>query len=139
MRVSDIIRIKGNEVICLPPSATVQELLDLLAEKNIGAVIIQDGEAVAGIVSERDVVRGARTAYDPAAPVRDLMTRKVVTCEPADDVEELAQAMTARRIRHVPVIDEGELVAIVSIGDVVKARLSALQAERDQLRDYVTG
>ena len=139
MRVSDIIRIKGNEVICLPPSATVQELLDLLAEKNIGAVIIQDGEAVAGIVSERDVVRGARTAYDPAAPVLDLMTRKVVTCEPADDVEELAQAMTARRIRHVPVIDEGELVAIVSIGDVVKARLSALQAERDQLRDYVTG
>lgn len=139
MRVSDIIRIKGNEVICLPPSATVQELLDLLAEKSIGAVIIQDGEAVAGIVSERDVVRGARTAYDPAAPVRDLMTRKVVTCEPADDVEELAQAMTARRIRHVPVIDEGELVAIVSIGDVVKARLSALQAERDQLRDYVTG
>jgi CBS domain-containing protein len=140
MKISDVIKGKSaSGVITIVPNATVRELLALLAEHNIGAVIVStDGTAVDGIVSERDVVRklnGDDSVLD--APVEQIMTAVVQTCEPGADVDGLMAQMTEHRIRHVPVIDHGQLVAVVSIGDVVKSRIGQLEFERDQLDSYV--
>ena len=140
MKISDVIKGKSSGgVITIAPAATVRELLALLAEHNIGAVIVSgDGTAVDGIVSERDVVRklnGDDSVLD--APVEQIMTAVVQTCEPGADVDGLMAQMTEHRIRHVPVIDHGQLVAVVSIGDVVKSRIGQLEFERDQLDSYV--
>ena len=140
MKISDVIKGKSaSGVITIVPDATVRELLALLAEHNIGAVIVSgDGTAVDGIVSERDVVRklnGDDSVLD--APVEQIMTASVQTCEPSLDVDELMAQMTEHRIRHVPVIDHDRLVAVVSIGDVVKSRIGQLEFERDQLDSYV--
>jgi len=140
MKISDVIKGKSaSGVITIVPDATVRELLALLAEHNIGAVIVStDGTAVDGIVSERDVVRklnGDDAVLD--APVEQIMTAVVQTCEPGADVDGLMAQMTEHRIRHVPVIDHGQLVAVVSIGDVVKSRIGQLEFERDQLDSYV--
>ena len=140
MKISDVIKGKAaSGVITIVPDATVRELLALLAEHNIGAVIVStDGTAVDGIVSERDVVRklnGDDSVLD--APVEQIMTAVVQTCEPGADVDGLMAQMTEHRIRHVPVIDHGQLVAVVSIGDVVKSRIGQLEFERDQLDNYV--
>lgn len=140
MKINDVIRGKSSAaVITITPDATVRELLALLAEHNIGAVIVSaDGASVDGIVSERDVVRklnGHDEILD--ANVEQIMTAVVQTCEPGEDVDELMSIMTEHRIRHVPVLDDGELIAVVSIGDVVKSRISQLEFERDQLDSYV--
>lgn len=140
MKISDVIRGKtNNDVITISPEASVRDLLALLAEYNIGAAIVSgDGTQVDGIVSERDVVRklnGNDGVLDE--PVEQIMTAVVQTCEPGHDVDELMALMTEHRIRHVPVIDHGELVAVVSIGDVVKSRITQLTFERDQLDNYV--
>jgi CBS domain-containing protein len=140
MKISDVIRDKSNnDVITITPDATVRDLLALLAEHNIGAVIVSgDGASVDGIVSERDVVRklnGNDEVLD--GPVEEIMTAVVQTCEPDQDVDQLMVQMTERRIRHVPVVDDGELIAVISIGDVVKSRIGQLEFERDQLDSYV--
>ena len=140
MKINDVIRGKSSAaVITITPDATVRELLALLAEHNIGAVIVSaDGASVDGIVSERDVVRklnGHDEILD--ANVDQIMTAVVQTCEPGEDVDQLMAIMTEHRIRHVPVLDDGELIAVVSIGDVVKSRISQLEFERDQLDSYV--
>lgn len=140
MRIADVVKRKGSEVVTVSPQATVAELLALLSEHGIGAVVVSDdGAAVHGIVSERDVVRHLHT--DGAAlldsPVRAIMTADVHTCTPEDSLEDMASRMTERRIRHVPVVVDDGLAAIVSIGDIVKFRIDTLQAERDQLRDYI--
>ncbi len=140
MKINDVIRGKSSRaVITITQDASVRDLLALLAEHNIGAVIVsQDGAQVDGIVSERDVVRklnGDDSVLD--APVSQIMTEVVQTCAPGLDVDELMAQMTEHRIRHVPVIDDGELVAVVSIGDVVKSRITQLTFERDQLDSYV--
>ncbi len=140
MKINDVIRGKrSSEVITITPAASVRDLLALMAEHNIGAVIVSgDGTAVEGIVSERDVVRrlnGDDTLLD--APVQQIMTSVVHTCEPGHDVDELMAQMTEHRIRHVPVLEDGGLVAVVSIGDVVKSRITQLTFERDQLDSYV--
>jgi CBS domain-containing protein len=140
MKISDVIRDKANsDVITIGPEASVRDLLAVLAEHNIGAVIVStDGTRVDGIVSERDVVRklnGNDAVLEE--PVERIMTSVVQTCEPSHDVDELMAQMTEHRIRHVPVIDHGELVAVVSIGDVVKSRITQLTFERDQLDSYV--
>ncbi len=138
MRVSDILRFKGHDVVTLPPTATVQTLLDTLAEHNIGAAVVVDEDRdVVGIVSERDVVRAARDELTWEAPISTIMTTRVITCTEEEEVEHLARTMTERRIRHLPVVDEDGLVAIVSIGDMVRARLADLEAERDHLTDYI--
>ena len=140
MKISDVIRGKSdNTVITITPDATVRDLLALLAEHNIGAVIVSgDGTAVDGIVSERDVVRKLNGNDEVlGAPVEQIMTAVVQTCEPDFDVDQLMAQMTELRIRHVPVMDNGELVAVVSIGDVVKSRIGQLEFERDQLDSYV--
>jgi CBS domain-containing protein len=140
MKISDVIRGKSSrDVITISPESSVRELLAVLAEHNIGAVIVSSqGAQVDGIVSERDVVRklnGDDSVLD--ASVEQIMTADVQTAEPNQDVDELMTQMTEHRIRHVPVMDHGELVAVVSIGDVVKSRITQLTFERDQLDSYV--
>lgn len=141
MKISDVLRSKGTDVVTVGPTSSVGELLALLAEHRIGAVVVSSGEGhVDGIVSERDVVRHIHS--DGVAvlegPVSAIMTAQVHTCGEQDDISELESQMTERRIRHVPVVREGKLLAIVSIGDVVKHRIRDLSAERDQLEAYIT-
>ena len=142
MKISDVLRSKGSEVITVKPDETVLTLLDLLSEHGIGAVVVSvDGTSVDGIVSERDVVRHLHTAGTGIleAPVSQIMTSDVTTGRAEDNIADLAGTMTELRVRHVPIVDaDGKLAAIVSIGDIVKHRLSELQSERDQLRDYIT-
>jgi CBS domain-containing protein len=140
MRISDVVKRKGTSVVTVSPDAPVTSLLDLLAEHRIGAVVVSvDGASVDGIVSERDIVRALqeRGASTLDAPVSTIMTREVHTCVPETEITELAALMTAERVRHVPVVVDDRLRAIVSIGDVVKHRIDDLQAERDLLRDYI--
>jgi CBS domain-containing protein len=140
MLIVTVLRAKGDSVATIPPTATVRDLLGLLAEQRIGAAVVTSDDAIAGIVSERDVVR--RLADDGGAlldrQVAEIMTADVVTCSKETSVEDLARTMTERRIRHVPVVDaDGALVGIVSIGDVVKSRISELEGERDDLVGYI--
>jgi len=131
---------KAPGVVTVRSDATVAELVDLLTENRIGAVVVSDdGSAVDGIVSERDIVTHLKGvgAGVLEAPVSSIMTVEVHTCGPDENIENLAAMMTERRIRHIPVVTDGGLHAIVSIGDVVKSRIDALQSERDQLRDYI--
>ncbi len=142
MKISDVLRYKGSEVITVTPEETVSGLLALLAEHRIGAVVVStDGSSVDGIVSERDVVRHLHSSGTSVldAPVSQIMTSEVTTGSADDNIADLAATMTEMRVRHVPIVDaDGKLAAIVSIGDIVKHRLSELQSERDQLRDYIS-
>lgn len=140
MRIQDVIQGKGSQaVVTIGPDATVRELVSLLAEHNVGALVVsEDGESVIGIVSERDVVR--RLHDDVAVldgAVRSIMTADVRTCAGEDSLTDLMQTMTEHRIRHVPVVADGRLTGIISIGDVVKNRIGELEFERDQLDSYV--
>ena len=140
MRISDVIRGKGNLVVTLRSDATVLRLLEILEQHHIGAVVVSDdGTTVSGIVSERDVVRHLHSdgigVLDESVAM--IMTSDVQTCTPDDGIEDLGRTMTERRIRHVPVVVDGQLVAIVSIGDIVKSRMDELQTERDQLVGYI--
>ena len=141
MQISQLLRHKGREVATIDGSESVRTALGVLAEKGIGALVVSsDGRHVDGIVSERDVARGLHShgAGLLAEPVSSLMTAQVHTCTPASSVHDLAQTMTDHRVRHVPVVDDdGVLVGIVSIGDVVKARLDELEAEQRHMVDYI--
>ena len=140
MRIAEVLNAKPEGgVVTIAPDAGVRELIALLAEHNVGALIVSsDGSAVDGIVSERDVVRHLHhdgTVIDNT--VAAIMTEVVETCEPETELDEIMEIMTRRRIRHVPVVRDGKLTGIVSIGDVVKHKLSELEFERDQLDSYV--
>ncbi len=139
MRISDIMRHKGSAVATIAPEASVTTLLAVLRDNNIGAVVVTAGDDVVGIVSERDVVRRLceRGAALLAAPVAEIMTSTVFSCALDDSVDSLADTMTQRRIRHVPVVVEGRLRGIVSIGDVVKSRITELELDREQLASYI--
>jgi len=142
MRITDVLRRKGDSVVTITPTETVRELLAALAGHRVGALVVSsDGRRVDGIVSERDVVR--RLHSDGAGvldrPVADIMTADVHTCDPDVTTDDLMSEMTRHRFRHVPVVVDGHLAGIVSIGDVVKYRLDELQSERDQLTAYITG
>lgn len=141
MKISDILRHKGSTVVTISPSDPVTELLSRLAEHKVGALVVVDGDPVAGIVSERDVVRrlAERGAAVLESTVRDIMTTDVVSCAPQDSVDSVAGTMTERRIRHMPVISDGQLAGIVSIGDVVLSRMNQLEQDRGQLEQYITG
>lgn len=139
MKVRDVLQHKGSEIVMISPDATVRELVALLAEHNIGAVIVSsDGARLDGIVSERDVVRNLQT-LEPLSekPVSAIMTEAANTCAPGSEVGSLRVQMTEQRVRHLPVLDDGKLVGIISIGDVVKSAIDELQFERDQLHNYV--
>ena len=141
MFVSDILKGKGGNVVSLPSQQPVAEALALMAQHRIGAVLALDaiGE-IAGILSERDLVRAmhrhGKAVLDKR--VSDLMTTPVVTCSPKDPVGAIEGMMTAQRFRHVPVVEEGELIGIVSIGDVVKNRIEEAEAEVEALRRYIS-
>jgi CBS domain-containing protein len=139
MRINEVLATKPiQDVITVSPDATVRELVALLAEHNVGALVVCEGERVAGIVSERDVVRKLKDDESVLdRPVSTIMTSEVQTCTPDQRVNDLMQVMTAGRFRHIPVLDDGRLVGIVSIGDVVKHRMNELEFERDQLDSYV--
>lgn len=140
MRIGEILSAKSDRgVVTISPEAGVRELIALLAEHNIGALIVSsDGAGIEGIVSERDVVRHLHSDGTVINNVVGaIMTEVVETCAPEDDLDEVMATMTARRFRHVPVLDGGRLVGIVSIGDVVKHKIGQLEFERDQLDSYL--
>lgn len=134
-----MLRQKGPAVATIGPAATVHELVGTLREHNIGAMVVTEGDTVVGIVSERDIVRklDERGGQLLGAPVSDIMTADVVTCGLDDTVDSLAETMTERRIRHMPVLRDGRLAGIVSIGDVVKSRIQQLETDREQLESYI--
>jgi CBS domain-containing protein len=140
VRVSDVLNTKGGDVVTVSPDTLVRDLVALLAERNIGAAVVSTpSAAVAGIVSERDVVRRLARGTDVLdSSVAEIMTGDVRTAEPEESVVSLMRLMTEHRIRHVPVVVGGELLGLVSIGDLVKSRIGELEFERDQLSSYVT-
>jgi len=139
MRIADVVRAKGSAVATIDQDRSVSELLRTLADHNVGAIVVVGPSGVAGIVSERDVVRHLHeTGADLlSAPVSSIMTVDVYTCSPSDTVDDLTVVMTERRFRHVPVLSDGQLVGIVSIGDVVKSRIGQLEQSQDQLQAYI--
>lgn len=140
MRIAELLKAKAHPaVVTVSPDAGVRELLTLLSEHNVGALIVSsDGAAVEGIVSERDIVRHLHTDGTVVNnTVGAIMTSEVETCGPETALDDLMATMTERRIRHVPVLSEGHLVGIVSIGDVVKHKMDQLTFERDQLDNYL--
>jgi CBS domain-containing protein len=140
MRIADVLSNKGAAVATIAPETTVSQLLAGLAAMNIGAMVVTGPDGLIGIVSERDVVRKLheRGGSLLGQPVSEIMTTVVRTCTPRDTVDHLVMLMTQNRVRHVPVIDDGRLVGIVSIGDVVKTRMEELETEQQQLQDYIT-
>jgi CBS domain-containing protein len=143
MLVQQILTSKGDlGVITVAPGTSVQKVAELLSSKRIGAVIVsQDGKAAKGIVSERDIVRelGRRGAACLSDPVESLMTAKIVSCTRTEGTDAVLGRMTDGRFRHMPVIEEGQMVGLISIGDVVKARLMELAAEKDALEGMIKG
>jgi CBS domain-containing protein len=140
MTVKTILAGKSADVITIEPTATLADAIKLLGQHHIGAVVVTGADRrLIGILSERDIVRtlGEQGAAALQAPVSESMTRKVVTCAETETISEIMERMTAGKFRHVPVIDQGRLVGIVSIGDVVKLRLQEMERESDALRDYI--
>jgi CBS domain-containing protein len=143
VNVQSIIGGKGSEVATIPQTATLRDAVRALGERRIGALVVSgDGRAIEGIVSERDIVRAAAVLGESSldSSVGSVMSTDVITCAAGDGVDQLMSLMTERRIRHLPVVDErGHLTGIVSIGDVVKARLSELEHENHALAEYISG
>jgi CBS domain-containing protein len=140
MIVKSILSAKGSDVATIAPTATLAEATKILADRKIGALLVTGaGGRLTGIVSERDIVRALAEFGGGALqlPLTEVMTRKVVTCAPGDTVSVLMERMTAGKFRHLPVMDDADLVGIISIGDVVKYRLTELQFEQDAMRDYI--
>ncbi len=140
MDVASILRTKGSSVATAPPEATITDIAVRLKQEKIGALVVSDdGVKVLGIISERDIIRGlADRGLDLLGKRADeLMTAEVFTCTPNDTTGDLMAVMTERRIRHIPVTEDGALCGIVSIGDVVKDRLDEIEREANALRDYV--
>jgi len=140
MNVSAILKAKGSSVVSVPPDTSIADVVRLLAERRIGAVIVSaDGLHAQGILSERDIVgsfavRGSATLDKKAS---ELMTARVTTCAPLDELSNLMSVMTTKRIRHLPVVENGTVCGIISIGDVVKWRVEEIEREADALRAYV--
>jgi len=142
MRIYELLRGKGFHVITVRPDTVVTEALRLLKEYNLGAVVVSgDSKHIAGIMTERDIVRHLAEGSDfLSGPVSSIMTEQVLTCRAEESVQSLMSTMTERRIRHLPVVDDaGALTGIVSIGDVVKSHITEVEFERDQLQGYVSG
>ncbi len=140
MRIADVLRNKGAAVATITPETSVSGLLTELSVHNIGAMVVVSPDGVIGIVSERDIVRALheRGADLLRMPVSEIMTTFVATCTPTDSVDSLSVLMTTKRVRHIPVMEDGRLTGIVSIGDVVKTRMEELEATQEQLQAYIT-
>ncbi len=141
MHIATLLSAKGDEVATIAPEDSVGTAVAELRTHGIGALVVsRDGAHIAGIVSERDIVRALFDRHGSLLdePVRSIMTTAVFTCSPDDEIDSLMAAMTERRIRHVPVVHDGVLVGIVSIGDVVKHRIGELEKDRKELVEYIT-
>lgn len=143
MLVQQILRSKADDgVLTIPPDATVADAARILSERRIGSLVVsRDGRRAEGILSERDIVRdiGRRGAGCLSETVESLMTRNLITCTRSDSADDVLATMTNGRFRHLPVVEGGELVGLISIGDVVKARLSELSMEKDALEGMIKG
>ena len=139
MMVRSILNTKGHQVMNVEPDAKLAAAIKLLGEKKIGAVLVMNQNRMEGILSERDIVRvlGERGASVLDEPVSNVMTRKVVGCKETDTVAEIMEMMTTGKFRHLPVIDNGQVVGLISIGDIVKWRVDEYEAEQEALRDYI--
>jgi CBS domain-containing protein len=139
MTVRSILNTKGHQVMSVQPDANLAAAVKLLGEKKIGAVLVMNQTRLEGILSERDIVRvlGERGAAVLEEPVSKVMTRRVVSCKEADTVAEIMEMMTTGKFRHLPVIDNGRVVGLISIGDVVKHRVQEYESEQEALRDYI--
>ena len=140
MNVASILKHKGRDCATIKPDQSVHEAVRLMADKNIGAlVVVDDAGDIAGIVSERDIVANLANGQAEllAAPVSRIMTREVFTCSPSDSTEQLMAQMTRSRIRHLPVKEDGKLAGIVSIGDVVKWRIAEIESRNAALEEYI--
>jgi CBS domain-containing protein len=140
MNVAAILKYKGRAVTTAPPTITLLEVARRLAQRRIGAIVVEDERgALVGIVSERDIIRALSECGPDCLerPVAEAMTRHVVTCQETDTLDELMAMMTARRFRHLPVVTEGDLVGIISIGDVVKHHVAEIEMEATAMREYI--
>jgi CBS domain-containing protein len=140
MLLSDLIKNKGSETYRIGQQASVADAIQLLTDKNIGALLVDDADGkLAGIISERDIVRGMKPngADLNSTPVSDLMTREMIYCSPADTVHKVMGIMASKRFRHLPIFDGDELCGVISIGDLVKFRILEVEAEAEALRQYI--
>ncbi len=140
MIVARILKDKGRNVVTASPDTPMEEVVRTLVDNRIGALVILENDSLVGIISERDIVRalsshGAAIMQEPASK---HMTRNVITCTEQDTVHHLKEEMTEHRFRHIPVVEDGKLVGIVSIGDVVKLRLAVIEMEAESMREYIT-
>jgi len=141
MYVESILKAKGGEVVAVAPSDTIAVATQILNEKGIGAILVREtSDKIVGIVSERDIVRGIARHKGSCLDMKvsDLMTSPVISCQPDDSIDKIMQLMTDRRIRHLPVMQDGDLLGIISIGDVVKRRISEIEHETEALRQYIS-
>lgn len=144
--LKEILRTKGSHVYTIHPDASLQDVVEELVQHNIGALVVchrdpEDGEKILGIITERDILRRCAYATVPLSEVRvaEVMSRNLITAHPEETVEQALHRMTIHRVRHLPVVHEGQLVGIISIGDAVKAQLDHLIIENRFMKDYIQG
>src|SRR6266850_5279509 len=139
MTVRSILDTKGHQIQSIEPAAKLSAAIKILGERKIGAVLVMDQERLEGILSERDIVRvlGERGARVLEEPVSAVMTRKVVSCRESDTVAGIMEMMTLGKFRHLPVVEDGKVVGLISIGDIVKRRVHEYETEQEALRDYI--
>ena len=139
--VAQLLRTKRNEVLSISPEAPVFEALGVMADKNVGALLVVDGESLVGIFSERDYARKVvlRGKSSKETPVREIMSSRVLYVRPDQSVDECMALMTDKRVRHLPVLDQAKVVGVISIGDVVKAKIEEQEFVIEQLQNYITG
>ena len=139
--VTQLLRTKGHEVLSVSPETSVFEALKVMAEKNVGALLVVEGERLVGVFSERDyarkVILKGKSSRD--VPVREIMTSHVLYVRPEQTIDECMALMTDKRVRHLPVLDEQRLVGVISIGDIVKAIIAEQEFTIEQLQNYITG
>ena len=139
MTVRSILNVKGHHVVSVEPDAKLAAAVKLLGERKIGALLVMSEARIEGILSERDIVRvlGERGASVLDEPLSGVMTRRVVSCRETDTVSELMEMMTTGKFRHLPVVEDGKVIGLISIGDVVKWRVREYETEQEALRDYI--
>jgi len=139
MRVQEILSRKGDSVYQISPDATLAEAVDRLVNFNIGSLLVSDGESIYGIITERDIMKVIADSQRPLKDVfvHETMTREMVTGAPNDNVSDIMGKMTSRRVRHLPILDNGRLAGMISIGDIVKAQYDSLIVENHYLREYI--
>jgi len=139
MQVETILQSKGRSVVTVAAEATIADAVDVLNTHHIGAVVVLDDGEIAGMLSERDIVRRLGTDWSALAmrTVREVMTRPVITAAPAESIDDVMERMTEKRIRHMPIVEAGKLVGIVSIGDVVKRKIEVTEFEATALKEYI--